>query len=176
MSDFARITPGAKFPTLLAAYLASRSLCLFYSTRKDVNVGNGSTAGTLRTNATASYRIGQFEYDKASTDDLWDLSSETDTAAGVYTAYWLLLNSSGTASFAAGTAKSSAALALAALPALDGTKSVIGVFVADPETDWDDAGGLAAQGTIYDGIPEGVPIGVAGHFYTAPDVFNIVPG
>uniref|UniRef100_UPI00261DAF36 hypothetical protein n=1 Tax=uncultured Nocardioides sp. TaxID=198441 RepID=UPI00261DAF36 len=52
--------------------------------------------------------------------------------------------------------------------ALDGTKAVVGVFVAAPECDFDDAGGLAAQGTIHDGIPEGAALGGdLRHTYTA---------
>lgn len=144
---------------LVHGMLVSLALLLNYSTLDDPGIANGTTAGTLKTTATAGFRIGTGSYSKAATDDLWDLSGETDTAAGEYRAYWLLLDSSGTASFAASGEQSSAALALADLPDLDGTKAVVGVFVADPACDFDDAGGLAAQGTIYDGIPEGASLG-----------------
>ena len=52
---------------------------------------------------------------------------------------------------------------------VDVTKSVIGVYTAGPDTDFDGAAGLAAQGTIDDGVPVGVP-GKA----SAPDVIDIV--
>ncbi|MCA9489138.1 MAG: hypothetical protein KC621_04430 [Myxococcales bacterium] len=47
------------------------------------------------------------------------------------------------------------------------------MFVADPSCDFD-AGGLAAQGTIYDGIPAGVPIGVPGKTYIQPPIVALV--
>lgn len=117
-------------------------------------IGNGGTAGRLRTTAAITFAVAGRKYVKASTDDLWNLSAQTDTIAAQRRAFWLYLDASGTATIAAGTnAGNTDALALAALPAIDLTKSVIGVFVAGPLTNFDDAGGLAAQGTIYDGIP-----------------------
>lgn len=154
--------------------MASISFALFFSCFNDPGIGDGTTAGTLRTTATAGFRVGQFEFSKASTDDLWDLSAETDTTAAQHRAYWLLLDSSGAASIASGANATSAELALQALPDLDGTKAVIGVFVAAPSCDFNDAGGLAAQGTVYDGIPSGVPCGVPGEVYAAPDVFGFI--
>lgn len=142
-----------------ARICASLSLRQNYSCVQDPAIANGTTAGKLKTVGDVDYSIGTGLYAKSGTDDLWDLSGETDTAADEYRAYWLLLNSSGTASFAASGEQASAADALADLPALDGTKSVIGVFVAGLSCDFDDAGGLAAQGTIYDGIPEGAALG-----------------
>ena len=117
------------------------------------NVGNGGTAGRLRTNSSVTYRIGGTLYVKASTDDLWNLSAETDTTGAQYRAYWLYLDSSGTAAVGAGTNAASAAAAIAALPTVASTKAVIGVFVAGLSTDFDAVGGLAAQGTIYNGWP-----------------------
>ena len=117
-------------------------------------IGNGTTAGRLRTNAAVTHRVAGRAYVKASTDDLWNLSAQTNTTAGQRRAFWLYLDASGTASIVAGTnAGNTDALALAALPDVDLTKSVIGVYVAGASTDFDAAGGLAAQGTIYDGIP-----------------------
>lgn len=117
-------------------------------------IGNGGTAGRLRTTAAITFRLAGLALAKASTDNLWNLSAQTDTIAAQRRAFWLYLDASGTATIAAGTnAGNTDALALAALPAIDLTKSVIGVFVAGPLTNFDDAGGLAAQGTIYDGIP-----------------------
>jgi hypothetical protein len=115
------------------------------------DVGDGSTAGTLRTSQIADYRIGGTLYRKAATDDLWDLSGETDTDGSTYRAYYLYLDAAGTASIGAGTDAASAALALAALPSVPSAKSVCGVFVAGVSCDFDDAGGLEAQGTVYTG-------------------------
>lgn len=135
-------------------------------------IGNGTTPGRLRTNASVDYNIGKNRYTKASTDNLWDLTAPPDLAAAQYQAHWLLLDSAGAASIGTGTVATSAALALAALPALDGTKAVIGVYVAGPSTDYDAA--LAAQGTIHDGIPAGVPCGVPGKTYTIPAPITLV--
>lgn len=159
-----RSTPGPARAELdhFHRVLQSMRLALFNSTQTDVNIGDGGTAGYLRTNASSSFKIGQFEYTKASTDDLWNLSAQTDTTASQYRAYWLYLDSSGTASIGAGTNASTAPLALAALPAPTLTKSIIGVFVAGPSTDFNAGGGLAAQGTIYDGIPEGARMDMDG--------------
>lgn len=128
-----------------------------FSAKSSGGIGNGGTAGRLRTNASITFAIAGLQYTKSSTDDLWNLSAQTDTTASQYRAFWLYLDSSGTASIGAGSNASTAALALKALPALTETKSVIGVFVAGPSTDFDAAGGLAAQGTIYNGVPAGVP-------------------
>lgn len=117
------------------------------------NIGNGGTAGRLRTTATASYVVAGSHYSKSSTDDLWNLSAETNTTSGQYRAYYLYLDASGTATIGAGSNAASAAAAIAALPDVTATKSVIGTYVAGPSTDFDAAGGLAAQGTIYNGYP-----------------------
>jgi hypothetical protein len=128
-----------------------------FSATSDPGIADGTTDGKLQNVASTTFKIGQFTYTKAATDDLWDLSAQTDTTASQYRAIWLYLNASGTASIGAGSNAASAALALAALPAHDETKSIIGVYVADPSCDFNGAAGLAAQGTIYDGIPVGVP-------------------
>jgi|GEM_PF-5085409 len=138
------------------------------------SIGDGTTAGNLRTTASSTYRVAGVDKTKASTDDLWDLSGETDTDASSYRAYWLYLDGSGAASVAAGTDATTEALALALLPDLVETKGIIGVFVAGPSCDFDAGGGLAAQGTIHDGIPEGVPCGVPRQTYTAPEMVNLV--
>ena len=150
-------------------------LLLAFSTFNDGAIGNGTTAGNLRTTVSVDYRIaGVQAASKASTDDLWDLSAEADTTAAQFRAYWLYLDSAGAASIAAGSNQTTAALALENLPALDETKSIIGVYVAGVSTDFDDAGGLAAQGTIYDGIPAGAPCGVPGKTYVAPELATLV--
>jgi hypothetical protein len=152
-----RRTGGRAELDALWAALNGLILISHYATQQDGGVGDGTTAGRLRTTASVDFTVGGLYYTKASTDDLWNLSAETDTEADEYRAYWLYLNAAGTASFAAGANAASAAAALKALPAVTTTKSVIGVFVADPSCNFDDAGGLAAQGTIYDGVPAGVP-------------------
>lgn len=126
------------------------------TTSATVSITDGTTAGNLKIRADVEYTIAGTMYRKAATDDLWNLSGETDTTGAQYRAYWLYLDSAGTASIAAGSNAASSAAALAALPALDGTKAVIGVYVAGLSTDFDDAGGLAAQGTITDGFPAAI--------------------
>lgn len=128
-----------------------------HATQDDGGIADGTTDGKLQNVNAVDFKVAGLTYTKAATDDLWNLAGETDTTASQYRAYWLYLNASGTASVAAGSNASSAALALAALPALDVTKSVIGVYVANPSCDFNGAAGLAAQGTIYDGVPDGVP-------------------
>lgn len=147
-----------------------------FSTFSSPAIGNGGTAGRLRTNATTAYNIGRVAYSKASTDDLWNLSAETNTTSVQYRAYWLYLDNSGTASIDAGSNATSAANALKALPALTETKSIIGVYVAGPSTDFDAVGGLAAQGTVYNGIPAGAPCGTGSLYYKAPELVTLVPG
>ncbi len=120
------------------------------------DIGNGGTAGRLRTQAAITTRINGTMATKASTDDLWNLSAETDTIADQYRAYWLYLDASGTASIGAGANAATSAAAVAALPEVADTKAVVGVFIAGPETDFDAEGGLAAQGTIVNGWPSAI--------------------
>lgn len=125
-----------------------------YGCVSTATITNGTTAGKLQATSNALvYRIGGIGYLKAATDDLWNLAAETDTTSIQYRAYYLYLNASGTASIGAGDNAASAALAIAALPAVPTDKSVIGTYVAGPSTDFNGAGGLAAQGTIYNGWP-----------------------
>lgn len=126
---------------------------LYNSTLANPGLVNGSTAGNIKTGNAVDYRHDGQLYTKAATDDLWDLSGETDTGGSDYRAYSLELNASGTASFQSSGNQTSAALALANLPL---GSSRIGVFIADPSCDFDDAGGLAAQGTYYNGSPTSV--------------------
>ena len=163
-----RESGGRKEMDLLWAAVFSLKLLTCFSTRDAPAIGNGTTNGNLRTTASAGFSIGDRSYVKASTDDLWDLSGETAVAAAKYRAYWLLLDSAGAATIAGGVDQASEALALADLPTLDGTKSVMGVFVAGPATDFTAA--LAAQGDIYDGLVDGVPVGVRTQTYRAPDI------
>lgn len=118
-----------------------------------VGIADGTTAGKLKLAADAEYCIGGTFYRKAATDDLWDLSAKTDTTGAQYRAYWLYLDSSGTASLGDGANAASAAAAIAALPAITSTKAVIGCYVAGLSTDFNGVAGLASQGTIYNGHP-----------------------
>ncbi len=136
------------WPSTLALTAAAPAAATATTT---VGIGNGTTAGRLRTNADEDFRILGTLYRKAATDNLWDLHAETATDGTHYRAYWLYLDSSGTATFAAGTNALSAAAAIAALPAVTSTKAVMGVYVAGLSTNF--ASALAAQGTIYDGWP-----------------------
>jgi len=126
-----------------------------YENEAKANPGlaDGTTDGKIQNANAISFAIDGALYTKAATDDLWDLSGETDTAADKYRAYWLYLDSSGTATVADGTDEDSEADAIAALPALAASKSVAGVYVAGLSCDFDGAAGLAAQGTIVDGWP-----------------------
>lgn len=126
-------------------------------------VEDGTTDGYLATDGPTAYKINGQLYNKAGTDDLWNLSAQTDTTGAQYRAFWLYLDSSGTATIAAGTNAASSAAAIAALPALAADKSAIGVYVAGPSTDFNGAAGLAAQGTIIYGVPAALA-----QTYTAP--------
>lgn len=135
-------------------------------------IGDGTTAGRLRTNASVTGRVAGTDVTKASTDDLWNLAAETDTTASQYRAYWLFVDAAGTATIGAGSNQASAAAALANLPDLVETKCVFGAYVADPSCDFDDAGGLAAQGTVYNGIPAGAKL-PGGTLYSAPQLLTL---
>lgn len=138
---------------LLGQVMVSIAMLVSYSTLDAPGLADGTTAGKIKTGATVTYHIGRGVTTKAATDDLWDLSGEVATSATEYRAYWLLLNTAGAASIAAGTGATTEADALGALPELDGTKGVIGVYMAWPSTNF--ANALAAQGVIYNGIPDG---------------------
>jgi len=119
-------------------------------------IGDGTTAGKLKTSMGTDFSVGGVLYNKANADDLFGLTGEVDTAADKFRAYWLLLDDSGTAAIQAGTDADSAAEAIAALPTPTAGNAVIGCYVAGLACDFDDAGGLAAQGTIYNGWPSAV--------------------
>jgi hypothetical protein len=118
-------------------------------------IADGGTDGKLQTANSISFSIDGELYTKAGTDNLWDLTAQTDTIAAQYRAYALYLDSSGTASIGAGSNAASAAAALAALPAFVATKCVVGVYVAGPSCDFNGAAGLEAQGTVHNGTPSG---------------------
>lgn len=124
---------------------------------------DGTTDGKIATDGPSWFRINGQLYIKQTTDDLWDLSAETDTTGAQYRAYWLYLDASGTATIAAGTNAASSAAAVTALPAVAADKAVMGVYIAGPSTDFNGAAGLAAQGTLVLGVPTS-----KAQTYTAP--------
>jgi hypothetical protein len=142
-----RITPGRSFTRSLWQEFLSLNLRTMFSTFGSGAIGNGTTAGRLRTTASVTGRVAGVEVTKASTDDLWNLSAQTATIAGP----------------------------LAALPAPDETKCILGVYVANASTNF--AAALAAQGTIYNGIPAGAALdGTAKNIALAPAAVNLIAG
>ena len=120
------------------------------------NVVNGATAGWLSIAVDTDYRLSGAIYRKTAPSgpaNFWDLSAETDTIAAQFRAYGLDINAAGAAVLVAGTNAASSAAAFAALPAPAATSSRLGVYIAGASTDFDAGGGLAAQGTIYNGRP-----------------------
>ena len=127
---------------------------LLHSIEKDAAILDGTTAGKLKTTVAVIPQIdGYANASLAGTDDFWDLSAETDTIAAQYRAYWLYVDGSNVASFVAGSNSDTEVDALRALPVLDASKAIIGVFVAGPATDFSLA--LIGQGTIFDRVPDG---------------------
>ena len=152
MSKTVRRTGGRTELNTYANMLRGMSYRLLHGSSVSVAVANGTTAGNLRTTVASVHKVaGITAAPVVSTDDYWDLSAEVDTGAAQYRAYWLY--SDGT--FIASPNAESAADALAGLPALDDTLAIFGVYVAGLATDFDDAGGLAAQGTITNGVADG---------------------
>lgn len=136
----------------MRADLAALLLRIQYGCVSTPTITNATTAGKLQATSNALvYRIGGVGYLKAATDNLWDFTAQTATTSGQYRAFYLYLDSSGAASIGAGTNAATADLAIAALPSVPTTKSVIGTYVAGPSTTFTNA--LAAQGTIYNGWP-----------------------
>jgi len=154
MARTIRAIPGdPALLNILIAYLnAFANAVLGYAT-----IANGTTAGKLKTTSTVSFRVDGRVYTKAATDDLWDLSALTDTIADQYRAYWLYVDATGTPTIEAGSNAASGALALAGLPVPSTSKSVFGVFLAGPSTDFNAGGGLTGQSgaVVYHGIPPG---------------------
>lgn len=123
-------------------------------------LADGSTAGKIKLSNAIRYTIDGVPYTKAATDDLWNLSAETDTASGYYRAYNLFLDTSGTATAVAGADKTTEAEAIASAFAVRMTdtyiqKALVGVYVAGSATDFNGVAGLDNYGTYYDGQPSG---------------------
>lgn len=136
-------------------------------------IANGTTNGTLKTTTTTTYKIGGKVYSKAATDDLWDLTGITDTASGEYVAVALFLDASGTATYGASNVKATSAAALLDLERVLGlaahaAKAVIGVFVADPSTDFDAALTGQTGVALHLGLPDGCFAKTAPFTLTAP--------
>jgi len=140
------------FPAQELDPIVKRLLYLLNSACGAAGIQAGTTAGKLKTVNAIDLRVDGQIYHKAATDDLWDLSAEVTLPASTYRAYWLLLNTSGTASFVHGANSASAAAALADLVANqvpDATKSIIGCYVSSAAQNFANA----LTGTFYDGIP-----------------------
>lgn len=155
------------FEAVIAQFQAFANACLGYAT-----IANGTTAGKLKTTSTVAFKVDSQIYTKANTDDLWTLSAIATMSTNQYRAITLYIDASGTASIDTGTvvtntdATAGKLAALALCPAIPSTKSIFGVFVAGPSTNF--ANALSSQGTIYHGIPAGygtlstVPLSPAG--------------
>lgn len=110
----------------------------------------GTTNGKIKSVNATDFKVAGQLFSKGATDDEWNLSAQSSTDGTHYRAFWLYRATNGTASIAAGAdTLTSAALAIAALPALDATKSVIGVYVAAPSTNFANA----LTGTFINGWP-----------------------
>ncbi|MEQ1494485.1 MAG: hypothetical protein ABL912_01825 [Novosphingobium sp.] len=148
-----RATHGpAMFKALFQEFM-NLNARLNYSPSVSPAIGNGTTLGRLRTTVAATGRLAGINLSVASIDNLWDLSAQASLSAGQFKAFWLYVDGASAGSIAAGTVQTTAALALANLPALDDTKAVWGAYVAGPSTNF--AAALAAQGTIHNGLPTG---------------------
>ncbi len=121
------------------------------------DIANASSAGMLQSQAAVAYEVpGGVVVSKAATDDLWDLSALTDTAADEVKAVLLCLNAAGTASVVEGTAVTASLDAAGKAAALEAVTqptdaTVVGVFYAGNSTDFSAA--LSAQGEIEHGNP-----------------------
>jgi len=148
------VTALAAFRTPIVALDAD--LDTFRSARNKVNtppgVSNGTTNGRFQHTGNLAYEIGGLVYSKTAADDVWNLSGLTTLTGAQYQATALCLDSAGTATIVSGATAATAAAALAlGLAAVGSTVSVIGVFVANPSTNYGSA--LSAQGTLYQGRP-----------------------
>lgn len=123
-----------------------RSVCT------SAGIGDGS-AGFISTTIAADFRVDGALFTLGASADHWDLSAETDTIAAQYRAYALLVDASGVASFESGDNSTSENAAIDSLAVTVSTKSRIGVYVAGPSTDFNAGGGLAGQGSYFDGWP-----------------------
>jgi hypothetical protein len=105
-----------------------------------------TTAGKVKTTAACQYCIAGTGYQKAATDNLFDLTAITTGAAG-YAKVLLQLDTSGNATVKKGA--EAASLAAAAFPAPDAGKCPVGWVQLSPSY----AGGALAQSQLFDGTP-----------------------
>jgi hypothetical protein len=124
---------------------------------------DGTTAGKIKILGGAEaipveFKIDGETFTKAPTDDFWNLAAQTDTPALEYAAFWLLIDSSGTASIDRASANAASAVLAKAVLLADGEpaadKAVLGCFVAGPSTDFSaDAIVAVAGATMEYGFP-----------------------
>lgn len=143
------LPPDVQAALMFVFGLASNSLD---SATTNPGIADGATAGKIQTANACDFKIGGELFTKAATNDLWDLTGETNTGAGVYRAYSLELDDLGAASFQASSDQASEADAYAALPPI--VESRIGVYIAGPTTNFGAA--LGAQGSYFNGNPVSV--------------------
>jgi hypothetical protein len=132
----------------LVQFSQNQPKCLTFA-----NIGNGTTAGRLRTNAAISYSINGQIYTKASTDDFWNLSALTALTATQFRAHALCILANGNAALINGPVATTSDAALEGLTwdLIEESRVVVGIYVAGNSTDYTAA--LAAQGTIVHGWP-----------------------
>lgn len=155
MSLSVRRTGGIdQLDSVMGLLQAWANACLGFAT-----IANGTTNGKLKTTSTVPFKVDSQIYTKSATDDLWTLSAIATLSANQYRAVTLYIDAAGTATIDTGTivtntnATAGKLAALAACPALPADKSIFGVFVAGPSTNF--ANALTSQGTMYHGIPTG---------------------
>lgn len=124
-------------------------------------LANGSTPGFIATTVTTlTYRVDGRVLTKAATDDVWDLSGvNPDNGAGEFRAIGLDLDAAGVGHIddsAPSADSENSALGNMNQPGQP-DRARVGVYVGGPNCDWDDAGGLAAQGNFFLGWPSSIP-------------------
>ena len=110
-------------------------------------VAAATTAGKAKTTATAQYASGGTGYQKAATDNLWDLTAVT-TAPGGFAKVLLQLDSAGAATIKKGT-ESTTSQAAATFPTPDANKAVVGWVQLGNSY----AGGALTSSELFDGTP-----------------------
>ena len=106
-----------------------------------------TTAGKVKTTTECQYALANSGYQKAATDNLWDLTAIT-TAAGGFAKVLLQLDNAGVATVKKG-AESTVSQAAAAFPVPDASKTVVGWVQLGNAY----AGGALTQAQLFDGTP-----------------------
>lgn len=146
------------FEAIIGHLQASANACLTQAA-----IANGTTAGKLKTvTDPVHFRIDGALYKVAATDDAWALGAIPTLAANTYRAVTLYVDAAGAFTIDTGTivtnTVSAAAGRLAALalcPAIPAGKSIVGVFVGAPSTNFANALTGQANVQLYHGIPAG---------------------